>query len=42
MTQMVYDSELCDNEFIKEALDTIVNLIVQPVLFIGYGFSAPT
>ena len=26
MTQMVYDSELCDNEFIKEALDTIGNL----------------
>ena len=26
MTQMVYDSELCDNEFIREALDTIGNL----------------
>ena len=24
MTQMVYDSELCDNEFIREALDTII------------------
>ena len=23
---MVYDSELCDNEFIKEALDAIGNL----------------
>ena len=26
MTQMVYDSELCDNEFIREAQDTIGNL----------------
>ena len=26
ITQMVYDSELCDNEFIREALDTIGNL----------------
>ena len=26
MTQMVYDSELCDIEFIMEALDTIGNL----------------
>ena len=26
MTQMVYDKELCDAEFIKEALDTISNL----------------
>ena len=26
MTQMVYASELCDNDFIREALDTIGNL----------------
>ena len=26
MTQMVYDGELCDNEFIRGALDTIGNL----------------
>ena len=25
-TQMVPDSELCDNDFIKEALDTVGNL----------------
>ena len=26
MTQMVYDSEICDNDFIREALETIGNL----------------
>ena len=26
MTQMVYDKELCDTEFIREALDTISNM----------------
>ena len=26
MTQMVYDSEVYDNDFIREALDTIDNM----------------